>query len=158
SVCGFGLLACSGGTNMPDMGKPMDMVRPVDMVPPGPKGVYTLSNDVNDNQLFVFSRAADGTLTPKTPVSTGGRGTGVSLSDQGALAFDPMLNRFFAVNAGDNSVSMLALNMDGSVTLLFKALTGGVKPVSVTEYGGNVYVVNAGDNFTNSNISGFQIT
>ena len=65
---------------------------------------------------------------------------------------------FFAVNAGDNSVSMLSLKTDGSLTLLYKILSGGVKPVSVTETGGIVYVVNAGDGFMAANIAGFQVS
>jgi len=37
----------------------------------------------------------------------------------------------FAVNAGDSSLSSFAVNTDGSLTLLSKIGSGGVKPVSV---------------------------
>ena len=155
----LGLSACSSTASSPDLGTTVaDLRRQTDLVTPVPKGVYTMSNDVADNQIFVYSRAADGTLTALNSFSTGGKGSGAALGDQNGLIFDATINMFFAVNAGDNSISMLSLKSDGTLTLLYKILSGGVKPVSVTETGGVVYVVNAGDNFMPANIAGFQVS
>ena len=83
-----------------------------------PKAVYTLSNDATFNEVFVYARAADGTLTPQAAYATGGRGAGAGLGDQGALVFDSARKAFFAVNAGDDSISMMSLHADGSLSLV----------------------------------------
>ena len=119
--------------------------------------VYTQSNDPTENQLFVFDRAADGSLTPRDVVSTGGRGTGASLGDQGALAYSADKNVLFAVNAGDNSISEFELHADGNVTLMSKVDAGGVDPISVTVNGDFVYVLDAGDSSNAATIAGFEI-
>jgi hypothetical protein len=157
SLCGGSLMSCSDPETTSDMGKLADMRKPADLVPPVPKGIYTLTNDVNDNGVAIFTRAADGSLTPQAAVSTAGRGAGSGLGSQGALVFNKQTNRFFAVNAGDNSISMLSLKDDGTLMLLSKKLSGGVRPISITEASGVVYVVNAGDSFEKPNISGFTV-
>jgi 6-phosphogluconolactonase len=123
-----------------------------------PKAVYTLGNDATANAVYVFSRAADGALTPKEAYATGGKGAGAGLGDQGALVFDAAKNLFFAVNAGDDSISMLRLETDGSLSLVSKIGSGGVKPISVTVSGDLVYVLNAGDGVDDACISGFRVT
>jgi 6-phosphogluconolactonase (cycloisomerase 2 family) len=104
----------------------------------------------------VYTRAADGALTPRDSYATGGRGSASGLGDQGALVFDAASNLFFAVNAGDDSISMLSLKTDGSLTLVSKIGSGGVKPVSVTVSGNVVYVLNSGSATSPANISGFR--
>jgi 6-phosphogluconolactonase (cycloisomerase 2 family) len=124
----------------------------------GPMGaVYTQSNDPTENQVFVFARAADGTLSPLDVVSTGGRGTNASLGDQGALAWSSDKNLLFVVNAGDNSISELASHADGTLSLVSKIDAGGFDPISVTVSGKSVYVLDAGDSTHAANITGFQI-
>lgn len=139
----------------------------------GPKGdpapeptaapaVYTLSNDKSGNEIVVYTRAADGSLTPFNSYSTGGLGASAGLGDQGGLAFDPARKLFFAVNAGDDSVSMLGLRNDGSVALISKIGSGGSRPVSVTVFGETLYVLNAGafpatGTAVPGNIAGFKI-
>ena len=122
-----------------------------------PGAVYTESNDPTENQIFAYDRAADGTLAPRDVVSTGGRGTGAGLGDQGALAWSADKKALFAVNAGDNSISMLSVADDGALALVSKIDAGGVSPISVAVHGDYVYVVNAGDSGTAANIAGFQI-
>lgn len=123
-----------------------------------PKAVYTLSNDATANAVFVYTRAADGTLSFLDSYATGGRGTASGLGDQGALAYDAARRIFVAVNAGDNSISMMALKLDGSLSLVSKIGSGGVRPISVTISGDLVYALNAGDATNAANISGFRIS
>lgn len=157
SLLGCGLFGCDSSNSAADMGKLPDLAKP-DLTPAMPKGVYTLSNDVNGNQLVAYSRAADGSLTLLNSYPTGGTGTGTSLGDQNALVFDAAQNLFFAVNAGDHSISMLALKQDGTISLVYQALSGGFTPVSITSSGGLVYVVNAGKPAgMGANIVGFQM-
>lgn len=125
-----------------------------------PKGVYTMTNDAAGNRILAFPRAADGTLSAEgTFTSTGGTGTGAGLGNQGGLVFNQALQRFFAVNAGNDTISMLQLELDGHLTLLSNVAAGGVRPISITVSGDTVYVVNMGNMMTNvaGNISGFKI-
>src|SRR3954462_8896539 len=46
---------------------------------------YSISNATAGNELLVYSRSADGSLTPAGSVPTGGIGTGSGLASQGAV-------------------------------------------------------------------------
>lgn len=137
---------------------PQGPAAPTPATPKAPKAVYTLSNDVTSNAILSYVRAADGSLSAGEAYATGGKGTGSGLGDQGALVFDAAKQLFFAVNAGDDSVSMLSLKTDGSLKLVSKVGSGGVRPVSVTFSGDVVYAVNAGDATHAANISGFRVS
>lgn len=118
--------------------------------------VYTMSNDAAGNEIVAFSRAADGKLTETGAFPTGGDGLGAGLDSQNSLIYNAALNRFFAVNAGDSSISMLSLNGDGTLSEIAHVSSGGSTPVSVATNGQTVYVLNAGDGGANrANISGF---
>jgi 6-phosphogluconolactonase len=119
----------------------------------GSRAVYTLTNEASGNAVAVFDRAADGSLTPDGTVPTGGLGTGAGLGSQGALVLDD--GRLFAVNAGDNTISMLRFGRGGAVSLTDVAPSGGVGPISLTVRGKLVYVLNKGDATTPANIKGF---
>ena len=121
----------------------------------GGGAVYTLTNAASGNAVAVFDRAADGSLTPDGTVPTDGLGTGAGLGSQGAIVLNR--GRLFAVNAGDDTVSMLRAGHRGRVWLEDVAPSGGVGPISMTAHGRLVYVVNAGDASTPANISGFRI-
>jgi 6-phosphogluconolactonase (cycloisomerase 2 family) len=115
--------------------------------PAGPQlalpGVYTLANAAGPNQ-----------------VATNGTGLGAGIGSQGAIVFDAASQRFFAVNPGDDSISMLAIDTGGNLTTLSKVASGGKRPISITAYGDTVYVANQGDiaaAAVNANISGFKV-
>jgi 6-phosphogluconolactonase len=156
----FGLLvtlvACgdNGGVDLaPDSPPP----EPDGPAAPAPNAVYVLSNEGDANRVVVYERGSDGSLAAGNAYATGGRGSAAGLGSQGSLVFDRDSDRMFAVNAGDNSVSMLALASDGSLELESTVASGGVHPVSVTVRGDLVYVVNGGDANTAANIAGFKI-
>jgi len=81
--------------------------------PAGPQlalpAVYTLSNAAAGNEVAAFTRASNGNLSRKGRFSTGGTGSGSGPGSQGAIIFDARSQRFFAVNFGDNTLSMLAI-------------------------------------------------
>lgn len=130
--------------------------------PPGPTvagAVYVSSNDSGHNEVWAFARNSDGSLGDPWAFSTDGAGTGASLGDQGSVFLDAAAKRVFVVNAGSNTVSMFAIEDDGSLTLLgTPADSGGTKPISVTEHGGVAYVLNAGDASHAPSIAGFHAT
>lgn len=137
---------------------------------PGPEGpagpqlalpaVYTLSNPNGANQIAAYVRASNGSLSRMGRFDTGGNGTGAGLGSQGALVYDAASGRFFAVNTGDNSISMLALDRTGALSELATVASGGTRPVSITARGNDVYVANQGDLMAtpvNANITGFRV-
>ncbi len=120
----------------------------------GSGAVYTLTNSTARNEVLIFNRAADGTLTAAGSVSTGGLGTGAGLGSQGALTLSANQRWLFAVNAGSNELSVFAVSPHG-LTLVDKIASGGVMPISVTNYHDLVYVLNAGGS---GNITGFSLS
>jgi 6-phosphogluconolactonase len=118
--------------------------------------VYTMTNQSTGNSVLVFDRAADGTLTFAGSFATGGNGMGTGadpLGSQGAVVLDQSDQLLFAVNAGSNEVSVLAVEGD-RLRLLNKVNSGGQMPVSVTVHGRLVYVLNAGGT---PNVTGFIV-
>jgi 6-phosphogluconolactonase len=120
--------------------------------------VYTLSNQPDGNSVLVFNRDVDGSLTSAGAFPTGGRGTGGSLGNQGAVILDPSNRWLFAVSAGSNEISSFAVRPTG-LTLMHTVDSGGLRPISLTAFRNLLYVVNAGGNVGDSdNITGFTIT
>jgi 6-phosphogluconolactonase (cycloisomerase 2 family) len=119
----------------------------------GPRAVYTLTNQTTGNRVAVFSRAADGTLTPAGSVATGGSGTGDGLGSQGSIVLSDDGRWLFAVNPGSNDVSVFGVGT-AALTLASRTPSGGIQPISLTVSGSVVYVLNAGGD---GNITGFHL-
>jgi 6-phosphogluconolactonase (cycloisomerase 2 family) len=114
--------------------------------------VYTQSNAADGNEVLVYDRGADGALTLAAHVATGGRGAGASLGSQSALAMSDDGRWLFAVNAGSDEVSVLAVGRQG-LQLAGRASTGEM-PISVAVHGRLVYVLDAGGD---GGVSGFRL-
>lgn len=120
----------------------------------GPSGdVYTMSNSAAGNSILHYVRGADGALGFVAEVATGGLGTGSGLGNQGGLTASDGGHWLFVVNAGDNTVSVLERGPGGALTLTDVEASGGTMPVSVTQHGNRVYVLNGGGA---GGISGFR--
>jgi 6-phosphogluconolactonase (cycloisomerase 2 family) len=107
-------------------------------------GVFVSTNDINSNSVVAFARAADGSLTPTGTFATGGTGiggVGDPLASQFAVALSKNAQFLVVVNAGSNDVSSFVVD-GGSLTLVDRASSGGVRPVSVTISNGRVYALN----------------
>lgn len=117
-----------------------------------PGEVYVLSNSASGNEVLVFNRSSKGSLSVAQNFATGGNGSGSGLGSQGSLILQE--NYLYAVNAGSNEVSVFRVN-DDQLTLVDKAPSHGIMPISVTVHGDLLYVVNAGGS---GNISGFHIS
>ncbi|MEW6400653.1 MAG: beta-propeller fold lactonase family protein [Chloroflexota bacterium] len=118
-----------------------------------PNAVYTITNAASGNEVLVYDRAEDGSLTFQGAYSTDGLGSGAGLGSQGALALSDNYRWLFAVNAGSNEISAFRVQEDG-LELVDVVDSGGVQPISLTTHGKLLYVVNAGES---GNISGFEI-
>ena len=118
-----------------------------------PGAVYVLTNSAAGNEVAVFDRSADGTLSPAGAYATGGLGTGAGLGSQGALVLSQNDRWLFAVDAGSSEISVFEVRPDG-LTLADKIASGGLEPISLTRHGRLLYVLNAGGS---GNITGFFV-
>ncbi|WP_394753102.1 lactonase family protein [Crenothrix sp.] len=116
--------------------------------------LYTMSNATTGNEILVYSRRADGSLSQTDHVGTYGLGTGTGLGNQSALTLSGDGALLFAVNAGNNSISSFRITATG-LEFVKTVSSGGVSPVSLTEDRGRLFVLNAGDATHGGNISGF---
>jgi DNA-binding beta-propeller fold protein YncE len=121
--------------------------------------MFVQTNDPTENQILVYDRAGEGTLTLTETVDTdgaGGRNDGSGpdpLTAQDSLVYDPHHRVLIAVNAGSNTVSVLGLD-DNHLRLRQVLASGGTFPVSVTVQGNLLYVLNAHDGGA---ITGYRI-
>jgi len=107
-------------------------------------GVFVSTNGLNGNAIVAFARAADGSLTSTGTYATGGTGiggVGDPLASQFAVALSPNAKVLVVVNAGSNDVSSFAVN-GGSLALVDRASSSGVRPVSVAVSKDYVYALN----------------
>ncbi|MEJ2320661.1 MAG: beta-propeller fold lactonase family protein [Gemmatimonadales bacterium] len=115
--------------------------------------VYLMSNAVGGNEVLVFRRDLDGSLSPDAPVATGGTGSGGGLGNQGAVVLSKDGRWLFVVNPGSDDLSVFRIRPEG-LQLIDVVGSGGDMPVSVAVHGSLVYVLNAG---APNNVSGFSL-
>ena len=120
--------------------------------------VYTMSNSPTGNEILVFHRSFDGSLSPAGVYSTDGLGTGTGLGNQGGVVLSDDHRWLFAVNAGSDEISVFAVKRRG-LKLMDVANSGGQHPVSLTFDRGLLYVLNAGGSVGSSdNITAFWVS
>ncbi len=117
------------------------------------ESVYTLSNQMDGNKVMVYRHTTDGSLAYHSSYATGGQGTGGGLGNQGAVVVTYDKDVVLAVNPGSNSISSLKITGSG-LNLKSIVSSGGTTPVSITQHGDLVYVLNSGGT---GNISGFRL-
>jgi len=121
--------------------------------------VFVQTDNTAGNQVEVYQRAADGTLSLTKGYSTGGLGGALTgsvvdhLASQGSLTYDAKHGLLYAVNAGSNTVSVFAVH-GTELTLRQVVASGGTFPVSVAVHGNVVYVLNAENG---GSIQGFRV-
>jgi len=122
-----------------------------------PGAVYTMTNSATVNEVLVFDRSADGSLSPAGVFETGGFGTGAGLGNQGAVLLTSDNQWLYVVNAGSNTISVFKVK-PGALELMGSVDSGGMQPVSLTVDGDLLYVLNAGGAAGDvDNIAGFMI-
>ena len=114
--------------------------------------VYTMSNAVSGNQILVFDRLQDGSLTPAGAIGTGGAGTGGGLGNQSAVVLTDDGQWLLAVNAASNDVAIFEVGRR-ALRWIDIAPSGGIRPVSIAVHRDVVYILNAGSD----DISGLRI-
>jgi 6-phosphogluconolactonase len=120
-----------------------------------PGALYTMDNATNGNQVVVFARDEDGSITNIGSIATGGTGTGAGLPSQNSVLLSPDGFWLFVCNAGSDQISVFALVPDGPV-LTDTVASGGQMPISLTLRQNLLYVLNAGGyQGGTDNITGF---
>jgi DNA-binding beta-propeller fold protein YncE len=126
--------------------------------PPGSDhAVFVQTDNVGGNDVVVYDRGDNGTLTAAGAYGTGGLGGALNgsvvdhLASQGSLVYDRGL--LLAVNPGSDSVSVFAVQGD-RLALRQVVSSGGVFPVSVAIHDDLVYVLNARDG---GSVSGYRV-
>ncbi len=116
--------------------------------------VFAMTNIAAGNEIVVYSRATDGTLTAVDRVSTGGSGKGDDFDTAGGLVLSNDHRFLYACNAGSNDVSVFTVN-GTKLTLIQKIFSEGVVPESLTFHGNLMYVLHG--SVADNNISGFTV-
>jgi 6-phosphogluconolactonase len=125
----------------------------------GGGAVYTETQDPAGNEIVVYKRRSDGTITERARVATGGLGAastppfGFPIADsQGSVELTRNGRLLFAVNAGDDTISSFRVGKRGGLTLVDRESSGGDLPISVDTKGHLLYVVNG----LSGDITGFR--
>lgn len=114
--------------------------------------VFTSSNAAEGNEVLVYGTDAAGQLALKGHVPTAGLGSGAGLGSQGAVTLSGDGHFLFVVNAGSNTVTTFLVT-PRALLRVSTVDSGGLHPISVTEYRGTVYVLNDGGS---GNVAGFR--
>lgn len=124
--------------------------------------VYVMTNQPT-NEIVIFDRLANGSLSRVGQAATGGAGNPFKpgtqtisadpLASQGALGFGLSGRFLFAVNAGSNEISAFAIGKTG-LSRVDRVPSGGSRPISLTTRGNLLYVLNGGGT---PSITGFTI-
>lgn len=132
---------------------------------PGPGGpgqghaVFVQTDSPSGNQIIVLDQHADGRLSERETVATGGLGGQASgavvdkLASQGSLVYDQSRQLLFAVNAGSGTLSVLSAQ-GRQLQLVQVVSSGGTFPDSIAVSGNLVYVLDAGGTGT---LSGYRL-
>lgn len=130
--------------------------------------VFTMTNDVKQNEIVKFDRHEDGSLRPSGTVRTGGEGSDQTLppcvADQPELETCPILESassvvmsedgefVYAVNAGSNSIAVIR-DSGRDLERVQTIESGGELPKSIALDDDLLYVLNGGTN----TINGFEV-
>ncbi len=117
------------------------------------RAVYTITNAASGNEVLVYHRSPNGSLSPQGSYPTDGLGSGAGLGSQGAVVLSRDHQWLFVVNAGSNEITSFAVKRN-KLELADVVDSGGTQPISLTENDGLLYVLNGGGS---GNISGFTV-
>ena len=110
--------------------------------------LYTTTNDPHGNRVIMFRRSANGTITQKKSVKTGGTGIAAQqpfgfpiVDSSGSMALTSDGKLLFVVNDGDNTISSFQITASGP-KLINRVTSGGILPVSLTIHKNLLYILN----------------
>lgn len=116
--------------------------------------VFAMTNETAGNEIVVYSRASDGTLTRRARnVRTRGLGIGVDTDTQGPLRLSADNRFLYAVNPGSDNITVFEVN---GTRLRFRQIVyAGDQPLSLTIHDDLLYVLNG--SVAGNGIRGFRV-
>ncbi|MBZ5722140.1 MAG: lactonase family protein [Acidobacteriia bacterium] len=119
-------------------------------------GAVYINGNTAANEVWAYTRAADGTLTFAGTYSTQGSGSALSsVNSQGGIVLSPNGKALFVVNNISNDITMFAVTGPGQLTFLQRVSSGGQYPVSLAVFRNVLYVLNAR---VSANITAFKFS
>ncbi len=110
--------------------------------------VFVQTDNAAGNTIVAYIPTASGGLQEIGSYPTGGNGGATSgsvvdhLSSQSSLTYDRQAGLLYAVNAGSNTITVFRVRGDSLIRTQVIS-SGGQFPVSITDHGGQVFVLNA---------------
>ena len=120
---------------------------------PNAGAAFAMTNRSTGNQIVVYKRATDGTLTRVDRVPTRGKGIGTDLDTQGGLRLSRHHQFLYAVNAGSDNISVFSVN--GTHLTFLQKVYAGDNPNSLTIRNGLLYVLEG--SVAGNGIRGFRV-
>lgn len=116
--------------------------------------VFAMTNATAGNEIVVYSRASDGTLTRlNRSVRTRGLGIGVDTDTQGPLRLSSDNRFLYAVNPGSDNITVF--EVDGTRLKFLQIVEAEDQPLSLTIFEDLLYVLNG--SVAGNGIRGFRI-
>ncbi|MEO6236428.1 MAG: beta-propeller fold lactonase family protein [Vicinamibacterales bacterium] len=112
-----------------------------------------MTNATEGNEIVIYSRAGDGTLTLLNTRKTRGLGIGVDTDTQGPLRLSHDNRFLYAVNPGSDNLTVF--EVDGARLKFLQIIEAGDQPLSLTLSGELLYVLNG--SVAGNGIRGFRI-
>lgn len=119
----------------------------------GAGAVFAMTNATAGNEIVVYSRANNGSLTRVRSVRTRGLGIGVDTDTQGPLRLSPDNRFLYAVNPGSDNISVF--EVDGTRLRFLQIVDAGDQPLSLTISGNLLYALDG--SVAEQGILGFRI-
>jgi len=122
--------------------------------------VFVQTDNLTGNQIVVYDRSNEGTLSQAGVYNTGGLGGALvgsvvdHLASQESLVYDSQNGLLYAVNAGSNTISVFAVFGD-KLALRQVIGSGGTFPVAIAVHEGVVYVLNG---LEGGSLQGFDVS
>ncbi len=116
--------------------------------------VFAMTNETAGNEIVVYSRATDGTLTRlNNRERTRGLGIGVDTDTQGPLRLSDDNRFLYAVNPGSDNITVFEVT--GTRLRFLQIIYAGDQPLSLTLSGDLLYVLNG--SVAGNGIRGFRV-
>jgi len=116
--------------------------------------VFAMTNETAGNEIVVYSRASNGTLTRlNRRERTRGLGIGVDTDTQGPLRLSDDNRFLYAVNPGSDNITVF--EVDGTRLRFLQIIYAGDQPLSLTIFGDLLYVLNG--SVAGNGIRGFKV-
>ncbi|MEO8885310.1 MAG: beta-propeller fold lactonase family protein [Mucilaginibacter sp.] len=128
-------------------------VAPADVTLSDIGSLFIQTNETSGNRILQYNRSESGKLTYVASYETRGLGTSAGLGNQGSIILSDNKKFVIVTNAQSNDISTFKFDNNKLIFVgVYPSL--GIKPISVTQKGNLVYVLNV----SSDQVAGFTIS